>query len=386
MKILFFILTISFFISLNCNAKEYQRFDILGDSISDSDFISTNPSEARYNWANMLTSNAFSTTAGALKSNTVYKFWANIVVSNHALQGATADAWATPGFSLMSKITNWLPQLVVVFIGGNDFLFDPDNFNEAKQEEYRTNLFKIINTLRNNKEVVPDIILVNYYDLFDGRSKEITAAALLQYTNMSEAAVIANQIIKEVSEEKHCYLVDMVFSNFYYHCYGKYTGAAGVAEHLDPFYVLNNPGGTAFDIHPITPGHEKISERIFEKLELLKTLDQSGITIKTNALIFPKKNDILFAGSLTNVAWKTEDIFDNLDGTNLLISKISLHYADSTNFISNIDSDISNYIGKTEWNVPTGSWAGESNYVLKSEVTDSESLTNSQVFFEINSH
>ncbi len=104
--------------------------------------------------------------------------------------------------------------------------------------------------------------------------------------------------------------------------------------------------------------------------------------IAINALVFPENNSIIFATQLTNITWFVEKITDNIDGTNLNISKISLHYADSTNFILEVTNNIQNMLGEIEWDVPPVSWDGNTNYVLKFEVVDSSSLTNSRVFWD----
>ena len=102
--------------------------------------------------------------------------------------------------------------------------------------------------------------------------------------------------------------------------------------------------------------------------------------IATNALIFPSANSVIFALPRTNIVWDVEKITDNSDGTNLTISKITLHYADTTNYILEITNNIANTLGEIEWKIEAGSWDGKTNYVLKFEVVDSSSLTNSRIF------
>ena len=64
------------------------------------------------------------------------------------------------------------------------------------------------------------------------------------------------------------------------------------------------------------------------------------------------------------------------------ITKIDLHYADTTNFILEVTNNIANTLGEIEWYVPPGTWSGETNYVLKFEVVNSSSLTNSGIFWD----
>jgi len=111
-----------------------------------------------------------------------------------------------------------------------------------------------------------------------------------------------------------------------------------------------------------------------------KTWSESAPQIATNALVFPKANSIIFALSPTNIFWDVEKITDDIDGTNLTITKIDLHYADTTNFILEVTNNVANSLGKIEWRVPPGSWDGSTNYIFKFEVVDSSSLTNSRIF------
>ena len=104
--------------------------------------------------------------------------------------------------------------------------------------------------------------------------------------------------------------------------------------------------------------------------------------IATNALIFPAKNSIIFASKMTNIIWDVEKITDDIDGTNLTITKIDLHYADTTNFILEITNNIANTLGRIEIIIPDGNWDGTTNYVLKFEVVDSSSLTNNRIFWD----
>jgi len=55
-----------------------------------------------------------------------------------------------------------------------------------------------------------------------------------------------------------------------------------------------------------------------------KTWSESAPQIATNALVFPKANSIIFASTTTNIIWDVEGITDDIDGTNLTITKIDL--------------------------------------------------------------
>ena len=64
--------------------------------------------------------------------------------------------------------------------------------------------------------------------------------------------------------------------------------------------------------------------------------------IATNALIFPSRNAILIAPFTTNISWYVDRITSDTDGTNVLISKISVHRADSTNDVVLVATNIQN--------------------------------------------
>ena len=104
--------------------------------------------------------------------------------------------------------------------------------------------------------------------------------------------------------------------------------------------------------------------------------------IAIDALIFPSADAVIFASTPTNIIWDVEKITDDIDSTNLTISSITLHYADTTNYILEVTNNVDNVLGEIEMNIPDGNWDGLTNYVLKFEVVDSSSLTNSRIFWD----
>ncbi len=104
--------------------------------------------------------------------------------------------------------------------------------------------------------------------------------------------------------------------------------------------------------------------------------------IATNALIFPSANSVLLAPFPTNISWYVDKITSETDGTNVLISKISLHRSDSTNDGVIVANNIQNILGSIPWPVPAELVGSDTNYVLKFEVVDSASLTNSRTFWD----
>ena len=113
-----------------------------------------------------------------------------------------------------------------------------------------------------------------------------------------------------------------------------------------------------------------------------KTLIESEPQISTNALIFPSSSSVILAPFPTNIIWDIEKITDDIDSTNLTITKISVHIAETTNEVATVTNDISNLLGEILWFVPEDLIGGETNYVLKFEVVDSLSLTNSRIFWD----
>ena len=57
------------------------------------------------------------------------------------------------------------------------------------------------------------------------------------------------------------------------------------------------------------------------------------------------------------------------------------HHTETTNEVAIVTNNINNLLGKIPWMVPAELIGGETNYVLKFEVVDSLSLTNSRIFW-----
>src|SRR5690349_1839138 len=195
--------------------KEYSAFDVVGDSISEG--VNPDLSPTNYGWVDML----FGYGGGALppsKSSTIYTLWSGITVYNDAHSGSRAIDWAADTNSWLTTVRNHHPDLVVVYIGGNDFLFYGIDgmISTTEQDQYRNNLRSIVSTLQSNTSV-PDIVLGNYYDLFDGFSPSVSTSST--YQAFSYSVVTLNQIIQQVALEKGCYQVP-IYTDFFHHCYG----------------------------------------------------------------------------------------------------------------------------------------------------------------------
>ena len=123
-----------------------------------------------------------------------------------------------------------------------------------------------------------------------------------------------------------------------------------------------------------------VSETSLNKTTL--TIIMVAPQIATNALIFPSSGAELFEGDLTNIIWNVDAITDNIDGTNLTITKITVHLSETTNEVGLVTNDVSNLLGEIPWLVPEYLIGGNTNYVLRFEVVDSSSLTNSRIFWD----
>lgn len=238
--------------------RDYQVFDVVGDSIS----AGINPGCGIYGWVHMLSGQLACEQAPS--SETLTNLWPDIAVYNSSVSGSTAKDWAWAQPAYLQAVSNHHPDLVVVFIGGNDGLVyaaDGD-YTEQEQEEFRTNLVAIIQKLRANTPV-PDIVVANYYDLFDGYSTNLPPL-FANYRALSAAVAAGNQMIADVALSNGCFYVD-VYSEFMHHAYGAELGDGG---HIAPDYVRTPLA--AFDIHPVTAGHHAIRLAIFARLLELK--------------------------------------------------------------------------------------------------------------------
>lgn len=259
-----------FSFALAAQAKDYAVFDVVGDSISYG--INRDYPLGAYGWVHMMSGQG----GGAYptpKTLTINTLWPGITKYNSAISGSRASDWAATPTTPLTTVLNHHPDLVVVFIGGNDFLaYCADGtVTAAELAQYRHNLETILDRLRANTPR-PDIIVVDYYDLADGYSANLPGL-FAAYRALSQAAVNGNQIIHEVAQEKGVQQLT-IYNDFLHHGYG---GTLGDSNHLSPDY-FPMPMTTNFDIHPVTAGHSAIYEAMYAKLRQMKetTLRASG--------------------------------------------------------------------------------------------------------------
>lgn len=233
--------------------------DVVGDSISQG----LNPELGTFGWVNML----FGESVGSFpaKTNTLASLWPGITMNNSSVSGSTASEWAADKDGWLSNIKARHPDLVLVLIGGNDLstYIEDGDLSVADLNDFRMNLTTIVTNLADNTPV-PDIVLLNYYDLFDGYSSNLVGQ-LEVHRNLSDATLHSNQIIREVAASNACHLVDEIYDAFIHHCYG---AELGDSNHQLPDY-MSTPLAN-FDVHPITAGHSQIHDRVYAQLEYLK--------------------------------------------------------------------------------------------------------------------
>lgn len=252
----FVILTV--LVSVASTGKDYAVFDVVGDSVSEG-INPEYPAQTNRGWVAML--------FGTLGSHTTLDtLWPGIVKHNSAVSGSRASQWAEPAYAPMQTVLDHHPDLVIVFIGGNDAIaYAADGaVTPAELQSLRDNLTAIVDRLQANTPP-PDIVVVNYYDLFDGFSANLTAP-YTAFQFISQATSDGNDIIRQVAEEQGCFLVDTIDDVFLRHAYGNACGDSG---HLSPEFMAT-PFPTSFDIHPVTAGHEAIYTEIFQKLQSMK--------------------------------------------------------------------------------------------------------------------
>ena len=104
-------------------------------------------------------------------------------------------------------------------------------------------------------------------------------------------------------------------------------------------------------------------------------------SINQEALTFPTNNVEITAPALLDITWNIEEITDNIDNTNLIISEISLYMKSNTNKVIAIATDISNVLGKVEWNVPLSLYGGDTNFVLCFKVINDNKISSDRIFF-----
>lgn len=249
------------------SGRDYAVVDIVGDSISDGYNPDYGVAGATTGWVHMLYGQADWTNAPG--TATITNIWPDITFHNSSQAGSRASEWADDVNGWLSGVVAHDPDLVVIYLGGNDLIQDygSGGFSTIEQEQYRADLYAIIDSLRTNG-AQPDIVMPDYYDLLDGQSTTLPPP-YDQYADAAEAVATCNEVIRSVAAEKGCFAIDGIHAAFLYHCYG--SDVVPKSKHLSPDYV-DRPLATSFDIHPVTAGHGAIYELVYEVLRELKSI------------------------------------------------------------------------------------------------------------------
>ena len=253
---------------------------IIGDSIS----AGCNPELAtraekydkRYGYAQMLAGETYD--GIAVPSKNIYNIWENAELKNFSIIGSQASEWNKDSSSSenwhkwdseFKKVLEFTPDIAVIYLGANDIFAYIGNDGKITSEEYielRTNITGIIEQLKAKNNNIK-IVLIGYYDMFDGRSS-LAAKASPEYfagfADMSSIVVNGNKMIKEIATAEGANFVD-IYTPFLNHGYGKALGNTNAAL---PLYLTGNL--LTFDIHPITAGHKAIYEKVYSTLESIK--------------------------------------------------------------------------------------------------------------------
>lgn len=113
-----------------------------------------------------------------------------------------------------------------------------------------------------------------------------------------------------------------------------------------------------------------------------QSVTEAAPQIATNALVFPGQDSVLSVIAPTNITWLVEGITDDIDGTNLTITMISVHVSNTLVEVSRVTNDIANTAGSLSWIIPPNLVPVQSTLVIRFEVVDSTTLTNSRIFYD----
>ena len=226
-----------------------NRVAVIGDSIS----FGINPEAGTNGWVHILSNNS-----GSIWADTA------CVIGNFAISGDTAAGWNNTG--KIQPVIDFHPDIVIVFIGANDlFGYLSDGvFDSSEKTALSNNYYGIINKVTNGASNA-QLVIVNYYDLFDGQSSIITNnpmySSYFYLSNFSAYTVEGNTMFGNFATNLGAKIVNN-YTGFMNHCYGQAIGGSG---HVSPDYVRMPI--IYYDIHPITAGHQLIFSNVLNVLK-----------------------------------------------------------------------------------------------------------------------
>jgi hypothetical protein len=110
-------------------------------------------------------------------------------------------------------------------------------------------------------------------------------------------------------------------------------------------------------------------------------LDQAP-TVGSNALIFPSAGSELVAPAPTNVTWYISRIIDDHDGSNLTLTAITVHLADTTGMVAVVTNMVPNVLGQLTWMVPDTLIDVQATYLMQFVAMDSGGRTGMCLFVD----
>jgi lysophospholipase L1-like esterase len=248
-------------ITASLPAREYAVVDIIGDSVTAGANLDFNEF---YGWAHMLQGLG----GGEFPPppvNDIFTLWPDVKVNNMAFPGATAAEWSTSGGLRLQAVLDHHPDLVIIMIGGNDLLaaYEDGKMTELEMGLVQYYIERVIIQLKLNTPK-PDIIVIGYYDFFDGMSVNLFPP-YDKYAGLSDIVIEANSLTHDTAINRGAFYVS-IYEDFLHHCYGRELGDTAP---LDPPF-LHMPL-SQFDIHPVTAGHRAIFEKVYDKLKWLNS-------------------------------------------------------------------------------------------------------------------
>lgn len=229
------------------------RLAILGDSLSagvNSEFSRARPTHGWVEIASGLGGGPYP----APLERSLFDLWPDAGLKNFAVSGTTAYQWSFD--KRLKPILDFQPQVVVVFIGGNDLLaaIGDGVVTEAEMTAMKGFLAQVVDKLKAGLPKA-QLVIVSYYDLFDGLSERLPGP-LSRFRSLSDLAKQANAHLADLARTRNCDLVDLG-PVFLHHAYG-----ADLGDPLaSPVSFVSRPL-VAFDIHPNYQGHLAIAQRM----------------------------------------------------------------------------------------------------------------------------
>lgn len=237
------------------------KIAVIGGSISAGYNPDFSRDKGTYGWVNML--NGETGPENTRSEKTLYSIWNNFEIENYAVAGSTLNWWNN--LERLDKIFRYSPDIVIVYLGANDIFayLDDGIFSNDEEKEFYNNYNEILTKLEKNIPAAK-IILIDYWDILDGKSSYIKDEALKKkYSGLSEyVKKINNDTIMPLSANRE---LVKVYDAFYGHCYGRYLDSQSFTQ---PSYVWGDL--EKYDIHPNTEGHKKLAALIYEKLLEMK--------------------------------------------------------------------------------------------------------------------